>query len=116
MNIPLITPNTCSTCAFRFRDQRPVPGPQGLTVQEVLFCRRNPPVAQLMVAHVSRSMRDASGKKTEAMMPEVVGEGVVHPRVQPDWWCGEYRRIAAVVDGPMKRPNQVNGEHVVKLD
>lgn len=72
--ISVIRPNTCGTCAFRFRD-----GNNNLT------CRRHAPAAHPVIVMTPKG-------------PQVGGVVSVWPEVNRDWWCGDFAAISAHLD------------------
>ncbi len=75
MSLPLVQPNTCSTCGWK------------TGVGDALFCRRFPPtqMVRLMVNPHTKQPEEA----IQSSFPKVRGE----------MWCGEYTRLARGAGG-----------------
>jgi len=72
----LLPEECCAKCRF----------PSGAVGAEgaELVCRRFPPVAQMVMVPVPRSVRNPEGGMGQAI-------GSMWPPVQPAQWCGEYQ-------------------------
>lgn len=87
MSPPIITPNTCQTCPFKFVHSA------GNTRH--LVCRRNPPAAFPIV-------NPMFGPSHPDQQP-ILGYQSSFPLVQDDWWCGEHPGLRTFTFAPVKR-------------
>lgn len=86
MSPPLITPNTCQTCPFKFTITA------GTSRQ--MMCRRFPPVP----FPINNPMFGPSHPEHQP----ILGYQSTFPNVQPDWWCGEHPGLKTFTFAPVK--------------
>lgn len=84
--IPIIKANTCATCSFK------------VGAADVLYCRFNPPT------NVPVVMPDKTGK------PFLAGSFSVFPKVEPHWWCGQFKAGLMRTDAVDEVPNVMTAQ------
>lgn len=80
----LIRPQSCLTCALKERDSA-----------GDLYCRARPPIVTPVIA---------VGKEG----PQLMGSFSTFPKVEPDWWCGEWSGVTARTDAVSIAANKPN--------
>ena len=66
MSIPIIRPNTCATCSYK------------VGAGTELYCRFNPPAVTVLMGMTKNG-------------PAPTGQMVTFPKVEPHWWCGQFK-------------------------
>lgn len=72
----IIRSDTCPNCKFSIRA-----GPE-----DAFFCRRNPPVVSTVIGY-----REEMEKGKRVWTPFAAGNAQAFPRVEADWFCGEWK-------------------------